>query len=91
MAFCTKCGAQISDGAAFCTSCGQQISTNGKEKGTGNTDIPVFTPPNSGQKQKNEDNGIPTFTPPSPTFAPPTILNRNLMVLLAIIIILNLL
>lgn len=71
MAFCTKCGSQISDDAKFCTSCGQPISTNGEEKGTGNTDIPVFTPPNSGRKQKNEDNGIPTFTPPSPTFEPP--------------------
>ena len=32
MAFCTKCGAQISDGAAFCTSCGQAISSNGEKQ-----------------------------------------------------------
>lgn len=67
MAFCTKCGAQISDGAAFCTSCGQAISSNG-------------------EKQMNKDNGVPTFTPPTPTFEPPKMRNRNLMVRPATII-----
>lgn len=71
MAFCTRCGSRILDGAAFCTSCGQRISTNGTNKETGNNGIPIFTPPNSGQKLIDGDNGIPTFTPPTPTFEPP--------------------
>lgn len=32
MAFCTKCGAQISDSAAFCTSCGQPTSNAEKNR-----------------------------------------------------------
>lgn len=62
MAFCTKCGAQISDGAAFCTSCGQPISNAEKTQAASDAGIPTFTPP------------TPTFTPPSdakPTFNGP--------------------
>ena len=62
MAFCTKCGAQISDGAAFCTSCGQPTSNAEKKQGGSDGRIPTFTPP------------TPTFTPPSdakPTFNGP--------------------
>ena len=52
MAFCTKCGAQISDGAAFCTSCGQAISSNGEKQMNKDNGVPTFTPP------------PPTFEPP---------------------------
>lgn len=50
MAYCTKCGAQISDNAAFCKSCGQPLQKN--EQKQENTGIPTFTPP------------TPTFEPP---------------------------
>ena len=40
MAFCTKCGAQISDGAAFCTSCGQAISSNGEKQMNKDNGVP---------------------------------------------------
>jgi len=61
MAFCSKCGSQINDGATFCASCGQPVQANA-QKQTGN-DIPTFTPP------------TPTFTPPvdaKPTFNGPS-------------------
>lgn len=52
MAYCTKCGAQLEDGATFCTSCGQAIQNNEQKKANVNSEAPTFTPP------------TPTFTPP---------------------------
>ena len=49
MAFCTKCGAQITDGSKFCPKCGTPIQSS-------NDDIPTFTPPTE---------TVPTFTPPT--------------------------
>lgn len=71
MAFCSKCGAQLQDGATFCASCGQPVSNSGKKKETADPGMPVFTPPEGGQKQEDENGAIPTFTPPTPTFEPP--------------------
>ena len=71
MSFCTKCGSQINDGAAFCTSCGQPVSSKEQEEANSNSNIPVFTPPNNGEKTINGEKEIPSFTPPTPTFEPP--------------------
>jgi hypothetical protein len=71
MSFCTKCGSQINGGAAFCTSCGQPVSSKEQEEANSNSNIPVFTPPNNGEKTINGEKEIPSFTPPTPTFEPP--------------------
>lgn len=52
MAFCTKCGAEISDNAAFCTSCGEPISNDKQKQPNDGSGVPTFTPP------------TPTFEPP---------------------------
>lgn len=86
MAFCSKCGKPLPDGAAFCGSCGARIPQDSGAGGSGS--IPTFTPPGqsapgqftpidipSGPPGKAAPGpNVPVFTPPSqdiPVFTPP--------------------
>lgn len=62
MAFCTKCGTQLPDGAAFCTGCGSPMNAAPVAQAPA---APAYVPPVA---------PAPTYVPPvapAPTYAPP--------------------
>lgn len=77
MAFCTNCGAQVSDGTKFCPSCGQKIG--GSEPATHAAPVQA-TPVQSVQNEEPKQAEAPvqgtyqaTYTPPTQqSYTPPT-------------------
>ena len=77
MAFCTNCGAQVSDGKKFCPSCGQKIG--GSEPATHAAPVQA-TPVQSVQNEEPKQAEAPvqgtyqaTYTPPTQqSYTPPT-------------------
>ena len=55
MAFCTKCGAQMSDDAIFCTSCGTSVSESQESPQSSNQESPIPPPQNFQQAPPQQE------------------------------------
>ena len=62
MAYCSKCGTQLSDGTKFCPKCGNPIgSTQTKEKVSNNSSNNNLEPSNETSVQDNEKDSLSTW------------------------------
>lgn len=68
MAFCTKCGAQISDGAAFCAKCGARVEAPGAAAPSAQVGAP---PPPQAATPSSVAASMPAPLPPTPVRAAP--------------------
>lgn len=59
MAFCSKCGSQLPDGAKFCENCGNAVFQPANNYSQQNYNQQYYTAPDNGSAPIPEDNSVP--------------------------------